>query len=202
MSRFLVIRLFGGSFNNNMGPAETVTVPQPKSPSLNSQSSSKIWASSGGGIILVYFRFTERSLVSSSFILSDIIFESQVSMEGEQERRFPGLKKTPLCPFRHTSTLKPSPTGWQHWGGCSIHNFCLSACWKTSAIVRSHMCDLKYVISWGYVFASQLSPRRGAGGWGGVHLEHPPRVTRESPLHALKRAQHRHPSYYVTTRAF
>lgn len=40
-------------------------------------------------------------------------------------------------------------------------------------------------------------PRRGR-----VHLEHPPRVTRESSLHALKCAQHSHPSHYVTTRAF
>lgn len=28
----------------------------------------------------------------------------------------------------------------------------------------------------------------------GVHLEHPPHVPRESPLHALKRAHHRHPA--------
>lgn len=58
------------------------------------------------------------------------------------------------------------------------------------------MCDLKCVISCGYAFASLLSPQTG------VHLEHPPHVKKESPLHALKRAQHHHSSYYVTTRAF
>lgn len=35
------------------------------------------------------------------------------------------IKKNPLYPFKHASTLKPSLTGWWQPEGCSIHSFCL-----------------------------------------------------------------------------
>lgn len=81
---FLFIGLLVDFFNN--ASIWDGHCSQPRFPHLNFQNSSKIWASSGEGIIFDYFRFTERSLVPSSFILSDIIFESHVSMEGEQKR--------------------------------------------------------------------------------------------------------------------
>ena len=52
----------------------------------------------------------------------------------------------PLYPLEHASTLKPFLTGWQQPEGCSIHGLCLQERRSTTAILRSSMCDLKYVI--------------------------------------------------------
>lgn len=136
VSRFSLFRAFGGSFNNKKGSSWNCS--QPRFPRLTSSSSSKIWASSGpDGIVFDYF--PERFLVPSSFILSDIVFESHVTMEGEQKRSerwcSKDRKKKSTLSIQaclNTETLSDRVAALRGgWGGgrCSIHNFCLSACW-------------------------------------------------------------------------